>query len=526
MRTSAAAKAVDVLCSDRLAHLVELVAWSPEPGIFEARAVDGAVRFARANPGDGAVRSERANPGDGAVRSERANPGEGASFYELDVEGRNPLGDQDPARFSPLTSELDNLFPDRSTNSYPYAYEHVAQVFDHPCAPDLVAIHTAAHRYDTNIGHHGSLSVVQARAPFIASGPGIARRGLVDGHCRLVDVAPTVLRLLGCRPVESRPGPDGAEVGVYLSRQDGAVVEEVLDASGTLPRRVVVFLLDGCNANVLYDAAERGQVPTIAELISEGTAFRQGAVSTLPTVTLANHTTLLTGCHPAHHGVLHNAWWDRRRQAQVVTESIATWHVAMQWLNPGVETIHEALKRNRPGAVSYSVNEPADRGADWSTFEVFRQGRQMEIMPDLAGPFPLASREVADFSPHTRFGVVAETMALEHATGLFAGEVDGKRWPLPDLCWVNMPLTDAVFHDTGPHSELARMALAETDSRIAAILEAIDRAGVRDETAVLVVADHGMEESDPDLTEDWSPLLSEAGISFRDEAYGFIYVDP
>ncbi len=495
--------AVDLLTGKDLSHLVELVAWSSRPGVYEARAIDGYVRFQK-------------------------HVTNGTLTFPVDeIEGRNPLGDQDVTRFSPLESELASCLPDRSGNSYPYAYEHVAQVFDHRCAPDIIAVHTAAHRYDANIGNHGSLSIVQARAPFIASGPGIARKGLVEGHCRLVDLAPTVLELLGA-PTGPGIGPSGLaqEVGLHLSRQDGQVVTSILDASGGPPRRVLVFLMDGCNANVLYDAAARGQVPTIAGLIESGTALSYGAISTLPTVTLANHTTLMTGCHPAHHGVLHNAWWDREAASQVITESLATWQTAMQWLLPGVETIHEALKRFRPGAVTYAVNEPADRGADWSTFEVFRQGRQMEIMPNLAGPFPLAHPEVADFSPHTRFGVVAETMALNHALGLWKGELDGRSWPLPDLCWVNLPLADSVFHDTGPHSELSRLALAETDARISAILRAVETAGAREETAVFVVADHGMEQSDPNLTESWEPALSGAGIDFRDEAHGFIYLEP
>ena len=34
-------------------------------------------------------------------------------------------------------------------------------------------------------------------------------------------------------------------------------------------------------------------------------------MASLPTVTLANHTSILTGAHPGHHGILHNAWYDR-----------------------------------------------------------------------------------------------------------------------------------------------------------------------------------------------------------------------
>ena len=46
-----------------------------------------------------------------------------------------------------------------------------------------------------------------------------------------------------------------------------------------------------------------------------------------------------------------------------------------------------------------------------------------------------------------------------------------------------------------------------------------------DRTAFFLVADHGMEDSNPDVTGDWGPALAETGIPCRDEAYGFIYVD-
>ena len=38
-------------------------------------------------------------------------------------------------------------------------------------------------------------------------------------------------------------------------------------------------------------------------------------------------------------------------------------------------------------------------------------------------------------------------------------------------------------------------------------------------------ADHGMAMADPSCTGDWDAALTEAGIAFRDEAYGFLYLD-
>jgi len=55
------------------------------------------------------------------------------------------------------------------------------------------------------------------------------------------------------------------------------------------------------------------------------------------------------------------------------------------------------------------------------------------------------------------------------------------------------------------------------------ILDAMDWGGGN--TAFLLVADHGMEESDPECKGDFVESLAAAGIAFRDEGYGFIYLD-
>jgi phosphonoacetate hydrolase len=41
---------------------------------------------------------------------------------------------------------------------------------------------------------------------------------------------------------------------------------------------------------------------------------------------------------------------------------------------------------------------------------------------------------------------------------------------------------------------------------------------------VLLTADHGSEAADPHCRGDWDDALKAAGIPFRDEAYGFLYL--
>jgi hypothetical protein len=497
------ARAIEVLCSDELSDMVEMVIWSSEPGSFHARAVDGEVSFRRL-PGDG------------------PRP----VFETVNVIGRDILGDQDVTRFAPLSEEIANQQPTRKENSYPYAYEHIAQVFDHACAPDICVLHTAAHRWEGHFGEHASLDVVQARAPFIIAGKGVRSQGMVDRHCRLVDVAPTILALLGA-PTATGTGPDGTETdGLYLVRQDGEALTDLFDPAAGRPKHLIGFLLDGANPNVLYTAALEGRAPNVRRLIDMGTAFKYGAFASLPTVTLANHTTILTGCHPGHHGVLHNAWYDRDLGQQVVTESPTTWQEAMRWLAPGVETIHGAVKRWRPDALSISVNEPADVAADYSTFELFRAGRAGELMPDLSAGTPAFTTErFFKESPAYSFASYADTVSVEQATGILSGHHLGVDYEMPTFMWVTTSITDAAFHEGGPHSEIADAAIADADARVGAILDAVEARGAAADTAYVLVADHGMEQNSPDVTGDWGDALAAAGIRFRDEASGFVYLN-
>jgi predicted AlkP superfamily pyrophosphatase or phosphodiesterase len=257
-----------------------------------------------------------------------------------------------------------------------------------------------------------------------------------------------------------------------------------------------------------------------------GTAFGHGAMSSLPTVTLANHTSILTGCYPGHHGILHNAWWDRARREQIVTNSPATWVTSMTGLDPGVETMYHAVKRAFPGAVAVSINEPCDTGADHSIFDLMRRGEPIDRPPpvdELPNTSQMFVRPVKEY----RWSSLVDHTAVDQFVSIWGDEpYRGAEWPLPTFTWVNFSLTDAAFHEGGPYSEIASASVHDTDARLGAVLDAVERSGAFDRTAFFLVADHGMEESDPSCTGNWADALDDCGVAFRDEAYGFIYVHP
>ena len=56
------------------------------------------------------------------------------------------------------------------------------------------------------------------------------------------------------------------------------------------------------------------------------------------------------------------------------------------------------------------------------------------------------------------------------------------------------------------------------------MLDEVERAGVWDDCAFFLVADHGMEETDPGVRGDWDEALAAAGVAAHDEGYGFLYL--
>jgi len=494
MRTSALQSTIDaaiaVLCTPELAPIVDMVCAHPEPDTYLVTSADGSVRFRRSPTG----------------------------FQILEETGTNPLANQATDQFVGLAAELAHPHPTRSENAYPHAFASVAQLFDHPHAPDLCVLHTAAHHWGDQGGHlgeHGSLDIVQTRAPLVFSGAGITPRGLVGASAQLIDVAPTVAALLGVTP-----HPDGS----LLAGQDGRVLREVLADDAPPPDLVIGALFDGTNANVLYEMAGRGEAPTVARLIEAGFAFGHGAFASLPSVTLANHTTILTGRHPGHHGILHNAWFDRDQGVQIITNSQDTWPWAMHHLLPGVESLFDAVHRTWPDAATYAVDEPADAGATWSTFEYFRRG-EVPPIPESPLGLPHTTERFVRPSKDYAWASIVDHMAVDPASGILRGAYLDTPLDRPRLLWVNFTLTDAAMHEGGPYSEVAAAGVRDSDARLGAILDVVEEQGWRDSTAVVLVADHGMEQTDPTVGGDWDVVLREAGFSFRDEGYGFLYFD-
>jgi predicted AlkP superfamily pyrophosphatase or phosphodiesterase len=195
----------------------------------------------------------------------------------------------------------------------------------------------------------------------------------------------------------------------------------------------------------------------------------------------------------------------------------------MKYLTPGIESIHDAVHRTWPGEFTASVNEPCDTGADFSTFDFFRRGDVPPIPKDPFG-MPHTTERFVRPSKDYSWSSVVDHMGVDQALGIISGHYRDVSYPMPRFLWCNFTLTDSAMHEGGPHSEMAAASVRDSDGRLGSILDALEQRGVIDDCAFVLVADHGMEESDPTCRGDWDVALRAAGVEARDEAYSFLYL--
>lgn len=496
---AARAELVEVLTSPTLSPIVDLVAYPDAPSAA------------------GGERSVVVGASGGAVRLH-------ADGSRVLIHGRDPVANTDPMAFLPYQCEIDDPCPPNERNAYPDPGRRLLSLFADPTrSPDLVVVHTPRHYFPDEGGHrgeHGSLDVIQSRAPLLVAGAGAARRGVVDDHARIVDVAPTLLRAAG---IGQEQHVDAA--GAAL---DGRARHDLVPEPSA-GRWVIGLLWDGAHCSDLVHLAAGGELPGVARLLASGSALAGGAVAEFPSVTLCNHTSALTGVGPGRHGVLGNVFFDRATGERVVPNDATTWHRSAQWLRAGTATVFEMLSAARLGASTACVNEAIERGATYSTMQLVRAqagaGGANDLdsaLPDAGqSAFVGAARHLDD--EYYRWGTRVDDAGLAQVLQLWQEPAAA-----PDLLWWSNVVTDAGHHAGGPRSAIARDSLRDADRRLCAFLDHLDALGVTDDVTFLLTADHGFEAADETVVGSWRPVLQSVldprGVAWRDEGPGFIYL--
>ena len=157
-----------------------------------------------------------------------------------------------------------------------------------------------------------------------------------------------------------------------------------------------------------------------------------------------------------------------------------------------METLFEAVTRTDPDAVAATINELTFRGANWS-----------RIL--MKGPPP------PGLDDYIEYALADETAVIQ--TGLMLEDVGPAKYLA-----LSMYLTDGVGEGNGPHGDVLREAMVQTDLRIGRILDMYEDAGAFEDTLWVLTADHGMAMQDAARTSDWSRRAASTGVAYTAKA--------
>ena len=245
-------------------------------------------------------------------------------------------------------------------------------------------------------------------------------------------------------------------------------------------RRVIIVSVDGLMPATYASPDAYGlKIPTLREIVKSG-AWSPGVRSVFPTVTYPAHTSIATGTNPSTHGIVSNVAWDPLEKN----------HRGWRWYAEDIRapTLWDAARAG--GLHTALVSWPVTVGASATALvpEVWRAGTEDDIKLVRALATPGLLDAVEKRFPNFRAGYAPPNVKDESLTDIAVHLIETLR---PHLLMLHIFRVDNQQHVHGPFSAQALAAVEDADQQIARLIAVAKQAGVWNETALIVVSDHG-----------------------------------
>jgi predicted AlkP superfamily pyrophosphatase or phosphodiesterase len=239
------------------------------------------------------------------------------------------------------------------------------------------------------------------------------------------------------------------------------------------PYHIVIISLDGFTARALADPAL--PLPTLRRLAKAGaTAKSMRPVN--PTVTWANHTSMITGVTPAKHGVVYNGLLVREPG---LPPRVEPWRDKADMVH--VPTLYDIAHAH--DLTTAQVDWVAIWNAPTVTWE-FRErpDPQGAIAQEMIKAGIVSQDDVDTFAAkNIVFRDQVWTEAAAHIIRLHK----------PNLMMFHLLTLDSMQHRYGPDTLAAQSTMAHLDAQVADIVRAVEEAGIAPQTTFFIVSDHG-----------------------------------
>lgn len=236
---------------------------------------------------------------------------------------------------------------------------------------------------------------------------------------------------------------------------------------------------------ISYDAfsednwEKASKLPNISKLIKNG-ACSTKLKSIYPSLTYVVHTTMITGVYPDKHGVYHNNPFQ-----PFIPEEEQKWF----WFKKDVKVpaVYDALKKH--GKKSAGILWPVTGKASisYNIPEIRAIKNENQAIKILKNGSPFFSMGMEKKFGRLRKGI--KQPYLDDFTTMCALDTIKKK--KPDLLLMHLIDLDDAKHKYGTDSPEIEKVLIRMDKRLGDIIEAVEEAGIKEDTVLLVVGDHG-----------------------------------
>lgn len=246
-------------------------------------------------------------------------------------------------------------------------------------------------------------------------------------------------------------------------------------------KHVIVISIDGFRPDFYMDPS--WNAVNLRQMKEKGVCA-EGVQGVFPSVTYPSHTAVMTGALPIHHGIYYNVYFE-------------PWDTPGRWYwnesEIKVPTLWDAVKK--AGMTSAAVHWPVTVGAPitYNIPEVWTWPGKKELLAKVsekaepAGLFEEAQQNATGKLEEVDYN--GDYLSADENMSRISGYLIRKYKPA--LLAVHLANTDHFEHEEGRDGEKVRAAVASADRAVRTILESIEKAGITDSTAVIVLGDHG-----------------------------------
>ncbi|SET08347.1 alkaline phosphatase family protein [Paenibacillus sp. NFR01] len=226
-----------------------------------------------------------------------------------------------------------------------------------------------------------------------------------------------------------------------------------------------------------WETASR--LPHFAKLMKRG-AYSNRLKSVYPTLTYVVHTTTATGVYPEKHGIHHN-----NPLQPFVKEEDQRWF----WFRKAIKapTIYDAARAHGLSTAGLLWPVSGKSSIRYNLPEIRALKGENQALKVLRSGSPLYCIRMELKHGRIRKGI-AQPYLDDFSTKCAVDTIKRKK---PNLLMMHLIDLDDAKHMYGTDSDEVQQVILRMDHRLGEIMQAVEEAGIQDETVIMVLGDHG-----------------------------------